>query len=197
MKKSLSFSDLWAFKECPQQFLARKQRRARSVNAYQAMGDAAHALYAAPDREAAESEVVKHLAVVPEQERKAARQRVEALAQVADDMADDDEVKDREKETTIRFFDEKSGWWLFAKPDEVSLTMGRFGREVVQVLDIKTGGRLKEKQVHQLYFFGLVASLERGYSGPVRLVVRLLAVDEKDPAARQRLYRSVDSVRRY
>ncbi len=174
LDKRLSFSDLWAFNECPQQFLWRRQRVRGEFTVHQAVGNVVHKLAAEGDSEAAREYATRQLARFTPGEQAEANQRIEALAQANEEMSGEDTSCDRKPEKLVIWKDPISGWELVAKPDEVSVTQGRKGLDLLQVTDIKTGGRLKKKHKEQIYFFGMVVSLARDYHGPVKLVVRLL-----------------------
>jgi len=174
MKKKLAYSDLRAFRECPQQYwkrVNRAKRVARTV--HEAVGDITHAA-SADDSKERQAHTAKQLAELPQEQRAEVAKVVEELTAAALEMSEAQDVSDREKEKQLRWLDPETGWELLAKPDEIGMVEDPRGGEILQIVDNKTAYKLRSKHLKQLYFFGLVARLAKKYPGAIRLVVRLL-----------------------
>lgn len=189
MKKSLSFSDLWTFLECPEEYLARIQRKKQKVTKEQVVGNATHAL-AENHGEASDAiriSIEQELSLLPAEERAETLKRIEIVAANAQEMAtcDDEDDDDTDRESVYRFLYDKLGWTLCAKPDKVDFVEVD-GRQVMEITDYKSGRsheyydqetgdtayRPKRKHKEQIYFFAMVVSLALNWTGPIRLRIR-------------------------
>lgn len=187
MKRSLSFSDLWTFLECPQEFLARLQRKKQKRTKEQVVGDATHALAEQNGEQTEEIRqfIAKEIALLPEQEREETLEKIQLVSANAQAMAEEDPEDDDEtdRESVYRFLYESIGWTLCAKPDKVDYVFER-GKQIMEITDYKSGSsheylengelryRPKRKHKEQIYFFAMVVSLALGWNGPIRLRIR-------------------------
>ena len=189
MKRSLSFSDLWTFLECPEEYLARLQRKKQKRSKEQVVGDATHAIAEQHGKKTAEiREFIRHeLALLPAEQREETLKAIEVVAANAQEMAEHDEEDDDEtdRESVHRWLFERLGWTLCAKPDKVDFVM-EGGRQIMEITDYKSGKsheyydsvsgktvyRPKRKHKEQIYFFALVVGLAMNWTGPIRLRIR-------------------------
>ncbi|MBX9686671.1 MAG: PD-(D/E)XK nuclease family protein [Candidatus Obscuribacterales bacterium] len=188
MRKSLSFSDLWIFLECPQEFLARLRRKKTKKIKQQVVGDATHAIAEKGEvTEEIKLKIEKEVALLPEEEREETRKRIEQVTANALEMAeeDGDDDEDTNRESVYRWLYEAIGWTLCAKPDKVEIVTVD-GRQVLDIMDFKSGSsnefhdersgktsyRAKRKHKDQLFFFAMVVSKAMGWTGPVRMRIR-------------------------
>ena len=189
MKKTLSASDIRTLDECELAYKNRsKGRRKAPENLFEIVGDTVHAAVAAKPEERAQV-IAQFLEKLPEEERAEAQEIVEELVVTADELEEESDATELKKENQLSWFDPISGWTLKAKPDDTGMTTNDYGREIPMVLDKKTAIhpkfksrraalRLLEKYKKQVFFFGLVYSMEKGYYGPIKLVVRFLGDPE-------------------
>lgn len=174
MKKKLAYSDLRAFRECPQQYSLRVRRAKRAERTvHEAVGDITHAA-SADDSKERQAHLAEQLQALPAEQREEVAKAVEELTATALEMSEAQDVSEREKEKQLRWLDPQTGWELLAKPDEIGMVEDPRGGEILQIVDNKTAYKLRSKHLKQLYFFGLVARLAKKYPGAIRLVVRLL-----------------------
>lgn len=188
MNRSLSFSDLWTFLECPQEYLARLRRQKQKRSKEQLVGDATHAI-AENNGETSESIRVfieKEISLLPVEDREATRKRIELVSANAQEMAESDEDSDdSDRESVYRWLFAQLGWTLCAKPDKVDFVK-EGGREIMEITDYKSGSsheyldpesgeviyRPKRKHKEQIYFFAMVLSQALNWTGPVRMRIR-------------------------
>jgi|AGTN01.3.fsa_nt_gi hypothetical protein len=172
--KTISFSDLWAFRECPFCYLERiRRKRKPPANIYEAVGEAAHAAIVAPEEER-EAIIEKYISQLPEEQQEQAGKMICEHIRANARLVQQDESINRKPEKQLSWFFESIGWILKAKPDEIGYYTDSRGAKVLQITELKTASFLKAKHKEQLYFFGLVASLALGHRGPIKLVLRLL-----------------------
>lgn len=189
MKRSLSFSDLWTFLECPEEYLARLQRKKQKRSKEQVVSDATHAIAEQHGErtEAIRVFIQQEVSLLPEAEREETLKRIEQVAANAQEMAEHDEEDDgdTDRESVHRWLFERCGWTLCAKPDKVDFVV-EDGRQIMEITDYKSGRcyeyydsstnttvyRPKRKHKEQIYFFAMVVSLALNWSGPIRLRVR-------------------------
>lgn len=189
MKRSLSFSDLWTFEECPEEYLARLQRKKQKRTMEQVVGDATHAMAENHGEQTAEIRrfIEQEVSLLPEEDREEALQRIERIAHNAQDMAETDrqDDEDTDRESVYRWLFEALGWTLCAKPDKVEF-VNEGGRQVMVITDYKSGSSHeyidprskaliylpKRKHKEQIFFFAMVVSLAQNWTGPIRLKIR-------------------------
>lgn len=177
--KVLSFSHLEAFRNCPWEYFHRLKRRYRApISIYEVVGQATHAVAAAPERKRKEV-LERHLQGAPAGEREKTEALVLSQVAQADEMIVKDRLQETSKEKTLSWTDPVTGWELRAAPDEIGSIVER-RRVVLQISELKTCSRIKRRHRRQLYFFGLVASLALDHKEPVRLVLRLLGNSSRD-----------------
>jgi hypothetical protein len=188
-RKSLSFSDLWTFLECPKMYLARQQRKTQKRNKEMLVGDVAHAVaeHHGEQTEEIRTFIAKELALLPEEERAQTISRIEQVTANAQEMAelDDDDDNETDREKVYRWFFEEFGWTICAKPDKLDYSDdGR--RKIMEITDYKSGCayestnpangqrsfKPKSKHKEQIYFFALVISLAENWTGPIKLNLR-------------------------
>lgn len=178
--KTISFSDIWAFKQCPFCYLERMKRRYRPAETiYEAVGEGAHAAIAAPAEER-EAILQKYISQVSPEQQEEAEKMMREHIRANERLVDRDESSDRQPEKQLSWFFEATGWTLKAKPDEIGFYTDQSGLRVLQITDLKTARWIKPKHKEQLYFFGLVASLALDHRGPIKLVVRLLGSETEE-----------------
>lgn len=176
--KTISFSDMWAFRECPSCYLERVTRKRRPAeNIYEAVGEGAHAAIAAPVEER-EAILKEHVGKLPSELQEEAEKLMREHIRANERLVQTDAAANRQPEKQLSWFDEISGWTLKAKPDEIGF-ITREDSVVLQITDLKTARYMKGKHKEQLYFFGLVASLALKHRGPIKLVLRLLGSESE------------------
>lgn len=181
-ERSISFSDILAFLTCQLKYRLIKEGWKRvALREEQVVGNLTHDGSAESNDEDRERLLQEGLATLPDDQRAKVETKVRTLIQVADEL-EDDNAFDVHREKLVRWLDEETGWELVAKPDEVSMTVGERGSEIIQVVDKKTGGRLRKSHIDQIFFFGLVVYLTRRdvFFGSIKLIVRLLG-NQTDP----------------
>jgi hypothetical protein len=175
-RKSLSFSDMRAFMDCPWSYLERiTSKRRPPERIEEIVGEATHDLAAAPveQRQPILSKYIRDTDPTQRAEvEKLVRERISVADQMSQSASHVGEKINKEK--PLSWFDPVSGWQLFAKPDETKFFLTEHGVHVLDIIELKTGYVLKKKHREQLYHFGMVASLALNHQGPIRLVVRLL-----------------------
>jgi len=172
--KTISFSDMWAFKQCPFCYLERVTRRRRPAETvYEAVGEGAHAAIAAPAEER-EAILRKYVSQVSPEQQEEAEKLMREHIRANERLVEGDQSSDRQPERQLSWLFEETGWTLKAKPDEIGFYTDQSGLRVLQITDLKTASWIKPKHKEQLYFFGLVASLALDHRGPIKLVLRLL-----------------------
>ena len=188
MKRSLSFSDLWTFLECPKEYLARLQRKKQKRTKEQVVGNATHAIAEQHGEQTEEVRtlIAEELAQLPEAEREETLVRIQQVAANAQAMAelDGEDDDDTDRESVYKWVFEAIGWTLCAKPDKVDFVT-EDGRQIMEITDYKSGSshefheadgsisyRPKRKHKDQIYFFAMVVSLALGWTGPIRLRIR-------------------------
>lgn len=176
--KTISFSDMWAFRECPSCYLERVTRKRRPAETiYEAVGEAAHAAIAAPS-EQRETILKEHISRLPSEQQAEAEKLMREHIYANERLAQADAATGRKSEKQLSWFDEVSGWTLKAKPDEIGFIVGG-DSAVLQITDLKTARFMRGKHKEQLYFFGMVASLALNHRGPIKLVLRLLGSESE------------------
>ena len=181
-ERSISFSDIRTFQMCQLAYRLIKEGAAKAaLRDEQVVGNLTHDGSAVTDEGNRERLLQEGLAELPAEKRAEVESKVRKLIQVADEL-EDEQAFDIRREKLVRWLDEVTGWELVAKPDEVSMTVGDRGSEIIQVVDKKTGGRLRDSHVDQIFFFGLVVYLTRReeFFGSIKLIVRLLG-DSENP----------------
>lgn len=188
MKRSLSFSELWAFLECPLLYLALLQRKKQKNTKQKVVGNVTHAL---ADNKGEETQEVRELLTrelseLPPDEQQETLERIQVVAANAQEMAENDEEDDDDtnRESVYRWFFEAIGWTLCAKPDKVDVVTEN-GRQILEITDYKSGSsyefqeeggvisyRAKRKHKEQIYFFALVVSQAMNWKGPIRMRIR-------------------------
>lgn len=189
MKRSLSFSDLWTFLECPQEYLARIQRKKQKRTKEQVVGDATHAIAEQHGEQTAEIRafIEQEIALLPLEERDETLKRIELVSANAQQMAelDEEDDEDTDRESVYRWIFAAVGWMLCAKPDKVDYVF-EDGRQIMEITDYKSGSsheyfdgqtgsrvyRPKRKHKEQIFFFAMVVSLAENWTGPIRLRIR-------------------------
>ncbi len=187
-KKSLSFSDLWTFIECPEEYLARLLRKTQKRTKEGVVGEATHAIAEQHGETTDEIRrfIEKEVSALPEEEREETVRRIELVSANAQEMAEDDpeDDEDTDRESVYKWFFEQVGWTLCAKPDKVDY-VEEDGRQIMEITDYKSGSsheyhdengtvsyRAKRKHREQIYFFAMVVSLALNWNGPIRLRIR-------------------------
>lgn len=173
-RKTLSFSDMQTFFESQEAYLDRITRGYQRGEMFSDhVGECVHAVAAASSEER-EAILAQQLELAPPEDRQELATTVRERVQSGETLAANERLSDRVKETLISYFDQKSGWILKAKPDEMSEVDDGFGGKTVQITELKNARFLREKHRKQLFFFAMVLSLTQGISKPIKLVVRLL-----------------------
>lgn len=206
MNRSLSFSDLWTFMECPHEYLSRIRGQKSKRTKEQVVGDATHAIAENGGTQTADIRefIEKEIARLPQSERAETLERIEQIAENARTMAEGDEEdgNDTDREEVYRWLFESTGWTLCAKPDKVEIV--REGdRRILEISDYKSGNsheirgpdgsviyRAKRKHREQLLFFALVLSRAMNWTGPIRLRIRYWGNKSECPPIWYSHYRS-------
>lgn len=163
--------DYW---HCPRMYRdGVQQGREKKMSTSEAIGRATHAVVSGTDRGQAVAFLERELRHEPEAERDAAIRRTVALAETCAEMTPES-VSNDHKEVQLSWFDELTGWEIFAKPDELFYFQDDRGLGVMQITDNKTAQRMKRKYKDELFLFGLVASMAEQWRYSIRLVCRLL-----------------------
>lgn len=195
-KRSISFSDWWAFQECPLAWYMIKYLRKKTPDSLpQVIGNAVDAIANhGYDMSAAAPAVEAELAKLGAEEAAAARLVIAEHAAAAEALEEDDDEDNATRQPKYVWVDAKTGWKFVAKPDKVIVTeQGR--RTIVQIIDNKTSRFLKRKHKEQMWFFAMVvvrALHEKGEldmsklrNGDVQLLVRLSGEQHEDEAGQE------------
>lgn len=174
-KKRVAVHEIVSFRKCPAQY-ADKKFGGRRTSTGSAMGQAVHDIAAGANEEAAIATAIATLNNLEEDGKQVSRALASIKKMAAQAKAATAVGADLERQ--LIFVDEETGYHVFARPDELNW-FRRNRAEIMEIVDIKLGSRLREEYWLDLYEFGLIASLVYDYRGPIRLVVRLVGENRK------------------
>lgn len=143
MSKTFSVceSDFAAWFACHLRYLYRSVGVPKSQpSLFKVVGDGTHEACAEEDSEVREAIVAKHVERLPEEQRAEAKVRMEAQIKVADKAEEEEEpLKEQEREKLERWLVPGTNREFVMKSDKIGWGTDDFGREVLQITDLKSG----------------------------------------------------------